>query len=121
MTLIEDRGVGNWSATTATTRDHPFIADFLATTGGLGGRKFAADSRDVAEHFVGAYPGAVTVLRDDTGNVRGYTLLRTPHDDELGAEFVFDPSTPPNVVDGLVGSTVARFHAETAALRRTYA
>ena len=68
MTLIDDRGVRNWSATAATTLDHPLIADFLATTGGLGGRKFAADSRDVAEHFVGVYPGGVTVLRDDSGH-----------------------------------------------------
>ena len=29
------------------------IADFLATTPGLAGRKFAADSRDVAEHLEG--------------------------------------------------------------------
>lgn len=120
MTLTKDRGVGNWSVTAATPRDHPLIADFLATTGGLGGRKFAADSRDVAEQFVGAYPGAVTVLRDESGRIRGYALLRTPHDDELGAEFVFDPSTPPNVVDGLVGSTVARFHTETTALPAAY-
>ena len=40
----------------ATTRDHPGIADFLATTGGIGGRKFAADSRDVAEQLDGAFP-----------------------------------------------------------------
>jgi ribosomal protein S18 acetylase RimI-like enzyme len=120
VTLIEDREVGTWSATAATTLDHPLIADFLATTGGLGGRKFAADSRDVAEHFVGVYPGGVTVLRDDSGDVRGYTLLRTPHGDELGADFVFDPSTPPNVVDGLVESTVARFHAETADIPEAY-
>lgn len=120
MTLTEDRGVGTWSATAATTLDHPLIADFLATTGGLGGRKFAADSRDVAEHFVGVYPDGVTVLRDDSGQVRGYTLLRTPHGDEAGADFVFDPSTPPDVVDGLVESTVARFHAETAGNSEAY-
>jgi ribosomal protein S18 acetylase RimI-like enzyme len=120
MTLTDHRGVGNWSTALATAVDHPLIADFLATTGGLGGRKFAADSRDVAEHLDGAYPGGVTVLRDDTGAVRGYTLLRTPHGDEIGADFVFGPDTPPNVVDGIVETTVARFHDEIADSPQAY-
>ncbi len=120
MTLTDHRGVVNWSTTSATTVDHPLIADFLATTGGLGGRKFAADSRDVAEHFDDTYPDGVTVLRDDAGTVRGYALLRTPYGDELGADFVFDQDTPPNVVDGIVEATVARFHAETVDSPQAY-
>ncbi len=120
MTLTDHREVGNWSTATATTLDHPLIADFLATAAGLGGRKFAADSRDVAEHFDDVYPDGVIVLRDDTATVRGYGLLRTPHGDEIGADFVFDPSTPPNVVDEIVATTVARFHTETRDSPQTY-
>jgi ribosomal protein S18 acetylase RimI-like enzyme len=114
MTLTDHRDVANWWAVPATTLDYPRIADFLATTGGLGGRKFASDSRDVAEHFDGVPQGGANVVLDDTGVVRGYALLRKPHGDEVGAEFVFDPAAPAAAVDEVVGSTVARFHAETA-------
>jgi ribosomal protein S18 acetylase RimI-like enzyme len=114
VTLIDHRVVDNWSVTPATAHDYRLIADFLATTRGLGGRKFAADSRDVAEQLDGVLTGGATVVRDDVGRVRGYTALHRPHglQPEVSADFVFDPRTPPNVVDDLVGSVVARFHKE---------
>ena len=56
MTLLDHQELDNWRIAPATTHDHPAIADFLATTSGIGGRKFAADSRDVAEQLDGAYP-----------------------------------------------------------------
>jgi ribosomal protein S18 acetylase RimI-like enzyme len=116
MTLTDYRIVDNWSVTTATTHDHPLIADFLATTGGLGGRKFAADSRDIAEQLDGVFDGGTTVVRDASGRVRGYTALHRPHglQPEVLADFVFDPDTPPNVVDDLVDAAVSRFEQEAA-------
>ena len=114
MTLTDHRFVGNWAVTPATADDYRLIADFIATTQGLGGRKFAADSRDVAEQFDGVFPAGATVVRDDLGRVRGYTALHRPHglQPEVLADFVFDPRTSPTVVDDLVGSAVARFLAE---------
>ncbi|WP_029112878.1 GNAT family N-acetyltransferase [Mycobacterium sp. URHB0044] len=116
MTLAPERVTGSWSVESATTHDHPLIADFLATTGGLAGRKFAADSRDVAEHLDGAYPGGVTVLRD--GRVRGYAVLYEPHglQPEILADFVFDPTAPAHLVEDVVADTVARFRREAASL-----
>lgn len=118
MTLTESRVVDNWSATPASTHDYPLIADFLATTRGLGGRKFAADSRDVAEQLSGTYPEAATVVRDESGRVRGYAVLHPPHglQPEVLGDFVFDPDTPPDVVDDIIGATVARFHREAHAV-----
>jgi ribosomal protein S18 acetylase RimI-like enzyme len=114
VTLTDHRIVDNWSVTPATVHDNLLIADFLATTRGLGGRKFAADSRDVAEQLDGVFPDGATVVRDDLGRVRGYTALHRPHGlrSEVSADFVFDPRTPPNVVDDLVGAVVARFREE---------
>ena len=71
MTLLDHRELDNWRIAPATTHDHPAIADFLATTGGFGGRKFAADSRDVAEQFDGAYPRFAVVIRDEPGRSAG--------------------------------------------------
>lgn len=113
MTLTDHRAVANWWAVPVTTLDHPRIADFLATTGGLGGRRFASDSRDVAEHFDGVLEGGANVVLDDAGEVRGYALLRKPHGNEICAEFVFDPVAPTAAVDEVVGSAVAHFHDET--------
>ena len=116
MTLTDHRIIDNWSVTRATTHDHPLIADFLATTHGLGGRKFAAESRDIAEQLGGVFPDGATVVRDESGHVRGYTALHRPHgvQPEVLADFVFDPSALPDVVDDLVGSAVARFQEEAA-------
>ncbi|BBY30748.1 GNAT family N-acetyltransferase [Mycolicibacterium sediminis] len=113
MTLVDHRDVVTWTSAPATALDHSAIADFLATTQGLGGRKFASDSRDVAEHVGGAYPSGVTVVRDAAGIIRGYALLREPHGDEVGADFVFGPDVPERVVSSVVEATVDRFHAET--------
>jgi ribosomal protein S18 acetylase RimI-like enzyme len=114
VTLTDHRVVDNWSVTPATAHDYRLIADLLATTRGLGGRKFAADSRDVAEQLEGVLTGGATVVRDDVGRVRGYTALHRPHGlaPEVLADFVFDPRTSPTVVDDLVGSVVARFQKE---------
>ncbi|MDT5044895.1 MAG: hypothetical protein QOG75_748 [Mycobacterium sp.] len=122
MTLIDSRVVDNWSATPASPRDYPLIADFLAVTGGLGGRKFAADSRDIAEQLDGAFPRSTTVVHDHAGRVRGYTALHQPHglQPEILADFVFDPDTPPHVVDDLIGAAVSRFHQEAATNRGTF-
>jgi ribosomal protein S18 acetylase RimI-like enzyme len=112
VTLIDHREVADWWALPATTLDHPGVADFLATTHGLAGRKFASDSRDVAEHFEDVLPGGAIVVRDDSGRVRGYGLLRQPHGDEIGAEFVFDPTAPGAAAEEVVTATVARFRTE---------
>lgn len=123
MTLTDHRDVASWSRSAASAVDHPLIADFLATTGGLGGRKFASDSRDVAEQFDGVYPGGATVLRDQAGRVRGYALLRSPHGidlAEIGADFVFDPDAPAAVVDDIVGATVDRFHSAARGVAGAY-
>lgn len=117
MTLTEVR-VDNWSAGPAAGHDYPRIADFLATTSGLGGRKFAADSRDVAEQLDDAVPGTAIVIRDETARVRGYAALHPPHgvQPELLADFVFDPDSPPNVVEGVVSALLSRFQDEATAV-----
>jgi ribosomal protein S18 acetylase RimI-like enzyme len=122
VTLTDHRIVDNWSVTPVIAHDHPLIADFLATTRGLRGRKFAADSRDVAEQLDGVFPGGATVVRDDLGRVRGYTALHRPHglQSEVLADFVFDPRTPPNVVDDLVGSAVATFREEALGIKDAF-
>jgi ribosomal protein S18 acetylase RimI-like enzyme len=122
VTLTDHRIVDNWSVTTATRRDHPRIADFLATTEGLSGRKFAADSRDIAEQLDGVFADGATVVRDQDDRVRGYTALHRPHglQPEVLADFVFDPATPPHIVDGLVGEAVARFQDEAKAIPEAF-
>jgi ribosomal protein S18 acetylase RimI-like enzyme len=111
-----------WSVTPLTTLDHPAIADFLATTEGLGGRKFAADSRDVAEQLSGVLPNGASVIRDQTERVRGYAALHQPLglEPELTAQFVFAPDAPPDVVDDVVGATVSRFTQEAESLPGAY-
>ena len=79
MTLAAERDVTSWTVSPATPIDHPLIADFLATTVGIAGRKFAADSRDVAEQFDDTLPDALVVVRDDGLRVRGYAALHEPH------------------------------------------
>ncbi|MDH6194783.1 ribosomal protein S18 acetylase RimI-like enzyme [Mycobacterium frederiksbergense] len=116
MTLTDDTltaasTVTGWSVAEATPRHHPLIADFLATAPGIGGRKFAADSRDVAEQLAGAYPGSAVVLLDDAGAVAGYAALYLPDGDEpevLG-HFVFGTRAPVGVVRSIVDDSVARF------------
>lgn len=123
MTLTDLRGVGSWSRSPASAVDHPVIADFLATTSGLGGRKFSADSRDVAEQLDGVYPDGATVLRDEAGRVRGYALLRPPHGvdlAEISGEFVFGPDARHVLIDEIVGATVARFHREARGVAGAY-
>lgn len=122
MTVVSHAAVDSWSVTSATSHDHPPIADFLATTDGIGGRKFAADSRDVAEQFGGAYPDGVTVVRDASGGVRGYAVLNQPHglQPEIAADFVFAPDVPAAVVEQVVDATVERFRREAAALPGAY-
>jgi ribosomal protein S18 acetylase RimI-like enzyme len=113
----------DWIVTTATARDHSAIADFLATTEGLGGRKFAADSRDVAEQLDGVFPHGATVTRDRSGLVRGYSTLHQPHGvdlQEVSAGFVVDPATPPEVVDDVVGAAVGRFAREAESIPGAY-
>lgn len=118
MTLTDHRGADTWTLSPLTAHDHPLIADFLATTPGLGGRKFAADSRDVAEQLAGAYPGGATVVHDGTGRVQGYAALNRPHgvQPELFADFVFGPDLPPDLVDDVIAAIVARFIAESPAV-----
>jgi ribosomal protein S18 acetylase RimI-like enzyme len=112
MTAVDQRDVRAWSARPATVLDHARIADFLATTPGLSGRKFAADSRDVAENLDGTYADGVTLLADDENVVRGYTVIRPPRRGEVAVDLVFGPEVPDVVVDDAVGAVVARFHAE---------
>jgi ribosomal protein S18 acetylase RimI-like enzyme len=114
MTLTDDAVVDTWTTAVASAHHYPAIADFLATTEGLGGRKFAADSRDVAEQLASAYPDAATVLIDDAGQVRGYAALHPPHglQPEIVGEFVFDQLTPLRVIDDIADAIVARFHGE---------
>jgi ribosomal protein S18 acetylase RimI-like enzyme len=114
MTITDDAVVDTWTTETATNHHYPAIADFLATTDGLGGRKFAADSRDIAEQLGSAYPGTATVIRDRAGRVRGYAAVHPPHglQPEIVADFVFDPQTPAPVVDDIVAAAVARFRHE---------
>jgi ribosomal protein S18 acetylase RimI-like enzyme len=118
MTVTYLRGVDNWSVAPATEHDYPLIADFLATTAGLGGRKFAADSRDVAEQLAGAFPGAATVARDGSGRVRGYASLNRPHgvEPELFADFALDPAVPQDLADAVVAFVLDRFATESTAI-----
>ena len=122
MTLAQNRIVENWTAAPATAHDYPLLADFLATTEGLAGRKFAADSRDIAEQLDGAFPGAVTVVRDASERVRGYAVLHQPHglQPKIAGDFVFHPDTSPAIVDEIVGEAVTRFHREAAAIPGAY-
>ncbi|OBC16008.1 GNAT family acetyltransferase [Mycobacterium sp. 852013-50091_SCH5140682] len=112
------------TAAEITSADLPLIADFLATTPGLAGRKFAADSRGVAEQLDGAYPGAALVLRSETGTVLGYAVLHRPDgvEPEVLADFVFHPDVAREAVDGVVADIVDRFHrvAVPDAYLRTY-
>jgi ribosomal protein S18 acetylase RimI-like enzyme len=114
MTVTDDAVVDTWTITVAGAHDYPAIADFLATTNGLGGRKFAADSRDVAEQLESAYPGSATVLTDGAGQVRGYAAVHPPHglQPEILGEFVFDPLTSAQAVDDIVAAAVRRFRKE---------
>ncbi|MET0699321.1 MAG: GNAT family N-acetyltransferase [Mycobacterium sp.] len=116
MTVTDDAVVETWTTDAANSHSYPAIADFLATTDGLGGRKFSADSRDVAEQLGSAYPGAATVVRDGAGRVRGYAALHPPHglQPEILGDFVFDPQIPSRVVNDVVATAVARFHVEAA-------
>ncbi|UGU33472.1 GNAT family N-acetyltransferase [Mycolicibacterium smegmatis] len=110
MTVTEN--VGTWTVRQTTSHDHPHIADFLATTTGLGGKTFAADSRDVAEQLDGALPGSAVVLRGESGDVLGYAALHGPDTEEpevLGT-FVFAPSAPIQAVRDIVGDSVDHFH-----------
>ena len=118
MTLVDERSVGSWSATPLTPLDFPAIADFLATTPGIAGRKFAADSRDIAEQLGGAYPGAATAIRDDSQRIQGYAVLHPPHglQPEILAEFVFDPAAPGAAIDDAVDGIVARFQLESTTI-----
>lgn len=113
MTLAQDtRAVtAGWTVTEVTPRHHPLIADFLATTPGIGGRKFAADSRDVAEQLDGAYPGSTVVLLDDTGAVAGYAALHRPDgaEPEVLGNFVFGPHAPADAVRAIVDDSVGQF------------
>jgi ribosomal protein S18 acetylase RimI-like enzyme len=111
MTVTDNRLVGTWAVHPATPHDYPHIADFLATTPGLGGRKFAADSRDVAEQLDGTYPGTAVVLRDESDNVLGYAALHGPdtEEPEILGDFVFAPSAPVEAVRRIVGDTVDHF------------
>jgi ribosomal protein S18 acetylase RimI-like enzyme len=116
VTLTDDivataSSLTGWSVAEATTRYHPLIADFLATTPGLGGRKFAADSRDVAEQLDGVYPGSAVVLLDHAGAVAGYAALHRPDgaEPEVLGDFVFGPHAPVEAVRAIVDDTIARF------------
>lgn len=113
MTLTHGTAVvtAGWTVTEATPRHHPLIADFLATTPGLGGRKFAADSRDVAEQFGGVYPGSAVVLLDEAGAVAGYAALHRPDgaEPEVLGDFVFGPQAPAETVRAVVDDSVDRF------------
>ncbi len=122
MTLAAERDVTSWTVTPATPIDHALIADFLATTVGIAGRKFAADSRDVAEQFDDTLPDALLVVRDEAQHVRGYAALHEPHGQapEFLADFVFDPATARPIVDDTVAAVVARFARESAAVPKAY-
>ncbi|MEV0672150.1 GNAT family N-acetyltransferase [Mycobacterium sp. NPDC050441] len=116
MTLIDDTlsatsDVTGWSVAEVTPRHFPLIADFLATTPGLGGRTFAADSRDIAEQLDGAYPGSAIVLLDQAGAVAGYAALHRPDgaEPEVLGNFVFDPHAPAEAVRAIVDDSVGQF------------
>ena len=109
MTVLDVTETGHWSATPAGTVDYPLIADFLATTHGLSGRKFAADSRDVAEQLASVF--TATVLRDALGRVRGYAAVHRPHggEPEVIGDFVIDPDVPSDIIDDVVRTAVGTF------------
>ncbi|MDF3338104.1 GNAT family N-acetyltransferase [Mycolicibacterium septicum] len=116
VTLIHDTpaaasDVAGWTVAEVTPRHHPLIADFLATTPGLGGRKFAADSRDIAEQLGGVYPGSAVVLLDEEGAVAGYAALHRPDgtEPEVLGDFVFGPHAPTDGVRAIVDDTVDQF------------
>lgn len=113
MTLTHDAAAvtAGWAVTEVTPVHHPLIADFLATTPGLGGRKFAADSRDVAEQLGGVYPGSAVVLLDGAGAVAGYAALHRPDgaEPEVLGDFVFGPHVPVAAVRAIVDGSVDRF------------
>lgn len=123
MTLAQPR-VEHPSTAPLTARHHPLIADFLATTAGLGGRKFAADSRDVAGQLDGTYPGSAVVLLGESGAVLGYAALHRPDgaEPEVLADFVFHPEAPGDAVARIVADTVERFQrvAIPGSYLRTY-
>nr|WP_322786880.1 GNAT family N-acetyltransferase [Mycolicibacterium septicum] len=83
----------------------------MATTPGLGGRKFAADSRDIAEQLGGVYPGSAVVLLDGEGAVAGYAALHRPDgaEPEVLGDFVFGPHAPADAVRAIVDGTVDQF------------
>jgi ribosomal protein S18 acetylase RimI-like enzyme len=109
MTLLEVPLTGRWSVTRANTADHPPIADFLATTHGLSGRKFGADSRDVAEQLDSAFEAIV--VRDGVGRVRGYVAVHNPHgaEPEIIGDVVIGPDVPSDIIDDVVGTAVRSF------------
>ncbi|AKK28583.1 N-acetyltransferase [Mycobacterium sp. EPa45] len=120
MTVLVTRDTGHWSVTPVDTIDHPPIADFLATTHGLSGRKFGADSRDVAEQLASAFEA--TVLRDGLRRVRGYAAVHHPHggEREVIGDIVIDPGVPSDIIDDVVATVVDRFHRESANLPGAY-
>jgi ribosomal protein S18 acetylase RimI-like enzyme len=124
MTLTDQALTTSWTVEAATAHDHPLIADFLATTPGLRGRKFAADSRDVAEQLAGVYPGSAVVLRSESADVLGYAALYQPDgaEPEVLADFVFSPEVAEAPVAEVVDDTVDRFHrvATPGAYLRVY-
>ena len=114
MTLLDHRDLDNWRISPTTTHDHPAIADFLATTDGIGGRKFAADSRDVAEQLDGAFPDAVdrrsATCRAESVGMRRW-VLRTASSQSCSPTSSSTRMLPPNIIDGIVESIVDRFQA----------
>ncbi len=122
MTLEAERSVTHWTVAPATPIDHPQIADFLATTAGISGRKFSADSRDVAEQFDDVLPDALVVVHDEAQRVRGYAALHEPHgaQPEFLADFVFDPATARAVVDDTVEAVVDRFGREAGTTPKAF-
>lgn len=116
MTLTDQGLTTGRTVKAATPHDYPLIADFLATTPGLRGRKFAADSRDVAEQFEGVYPGSAVVLRGASADVLGYAALHRPDgaEPEVLGDFVFSPSVASATVDAVVDETVERFRRVAA-------
>ena len=120
MTLLDIPVTGSWSVAPASSLDHPLIADFLATTHGLSGRKFAADSRDVAEQLASVFEA--TVLRDVHGQVRGYAAVHRPHgtEPEVIGDFVVEPDVPSDIVDEVVRYVVGRFEHEARQIPGAY-
>jgi ribosomal protein S18 acetylase RimI-like enzyme len=120
MTLLDVTVTGNWSVTPVSTLDYPQIADFLATTHGLSGRKFGADSRDIAEQLASVFEA--TALRDGTGRIRGYAAVHRPHggEPEISGDFVIDPDVPSDIIDDVVRTVVNRFEQEAAELPGAY-